>query len=303
MTLLIIGSEGFIGKSCYRHFQELGHSVFGVDILAAAASRVENYKQLDNTFLAYDSVFVNGQYDVCINASGSANVGFSFTDPEKDHDLNVRNVEAMLIAIQNSNPACKFINFSSAAVYGNPVELPIKESDPVNPLSPYGLNKLESERLLKRFSDEQKLRTCSLRIFSAYGPGLKKQLFWDLYQKALVSDKVELFGTGKESRDFIFIDDLCKAIECVIGNASFRGECINIASGEESTIETVGRLFLLAFAPEKEICFNKKTKEGDPANWCADISILKGMGFSCKVSMEEGIGKYTTWLRQGSGLV
>jgi len=63
--------------------------------------------------------------------------------------------------------------------------------------------------------------TCSLRIFSAYGPGLKKQLFYDLYQKTKQKDAIELLGTGNETRDFIYIDDLVIAIEKTINHASF----------------------------------------------------------------------------------
>jgi dTDP-glucose 4,6-dehydratase/UDP-glucose 4-epimerase len=98
------------------------------------------------------------------------------------------------------------------------------------PISPYGYHKLAAENLCKEFNDIYNIQTLIVRIFSAYGPGLKKLLFWDLHQKSLSSDKVELFGTGEETRDFIFIDDLVKALELVMVNSLYENDIINIES-------------------------------------------------------------------------
>jgi dTDP-glucose 4,6-dehydratase/UDP-glucose 4-epimerase len=135
-----------------------------------------------------------------------------------------------------------------------------------------------------------------LRIFSAYGNGLKKQLFWDLYQKILNSDSIELYGTGKESRDFIHVDDIVKAIHLVLEKATFSGEAINIANGEEFTIEYVSELFRRNFKAQKSIRFNNHVKQGDPLNWRADISKLQSIGYQQTVSLEEGIQRYIHWI-------
>ena len=190
MRILIIGSEGFIGKNCRDYFLSLNYTVSCCDIVEKSE---ENYFRLTSTAPDFDSVFQFCLPDVCINASGSADVSFSIEHPEKDFELNVKNVGRILEAIKNRIPTCRFINISSAAVYGNPKSLPIKESDPTNPLSPYGINKLKSEKLLNEYFQKYGLRTCSLRIFSAYGPGLKKQLFWDIYQKALKEKEIKHF--------------------------------------------------------------------------------------------------------------
>ncbi len=202
------------------------------------------------------------------------------------------------MAIRKYNPTCKFINFSSAAVYGNPSKLPIAESFPAKPLSPYGFHKLQSEYLLTEYHKSLGLHTCSLRVFSAYGEGLKKQLFWDLYQKAQRNDTVELFGTGQESRDFIYIKDLIRAVDLLIHHAPFEGDIFNVATGKETTIAEAARIFFSLYDPGKKFFFSGKAKIGDPNNWRADISALQSMGFQPTVTLEEGLNSYVKWLKE-----
>lgn len=230
--------------------------------------------------------------------SGSAHVGFSFENPSKDFELNVINVQKILVAIRDYNSNCKFINFSSAAVYGNPQFLPITENSTCKPLSPYGFHKLQSELLLTEYHKFFGLNTCSLRVFSAYGPRLKKQLFWDLYQKAIQEETVSLFGTGNETRDFIFIDDLIQILDLVIQNSPFQGSIYNVASQVETTIAEAAQIFLNEFSPEKQLVFNGEVKVGDPNNWVADMGNLKKYGFKARFDLQLGLKKYAEWLRK-----
>jgi dTDP-glucose 4,6-dehydratase/UDP-glucose 4-epimerase len=246
----------------------------------------------------FDSLFNNQPIDVCINASGSAHVGFSFEKPDKDFELNVLNVHKLLVAIRTFQPKCKFINFSSAAVYGNPEHLPIHESAVRNPLSPYGFHKLQSEYLLKEYNRFFQIPTCNVRVFSAYGPGLRKQLFWELFQKAVHSpNEIILYGTGNETRDFIYIDDLVYSIDLLITHAAFDGESYNIASGIETSIQQVAEVFFEQYDQSLTFSFNNMEKKGDPNNWVADIGALKQIGFLPKVNLRLGLAKTVDWLK------
>jgi UDP-glucose 4-epimerase len=296
MNVLIIGCKGFIGSSCAHYFSKI-HQVTGADISPDNHSNSYSYQRLTDNF-SFDEILSSQSFDVCINASGSAHVAFSFENPATDFELNVLNVHRLLIAIRNHNPSCKIINFSSASVYGNPVLLPISENSPSNPLSPYGFHKLQSEYLMKEYHNFFGLKTSSLRIFSAYGPGLKKQLFWDLYQKAAHSDKIELFGSGNESRDYIYIDDLCTLIELVINQSKFKGETINAANGVEITNAYAAETFLSLLDFTGSLTFTGIERTGDPLNWKADINTIKEMGYSQKISFEAGLEKYKAWLRE-----
>ena len=295
MKILIIGSNGFVGSHCVDYFAAKGDDVWcaGVHDL-----QKPKYFKLDRENTNFKHLFQSQVYDVCINATGSANVGFSFENPSKDFELNVINVQKLLVAIRDYNSTCKFINFSSAAVYGSPQILPITETAYCKPLSPYGFHKLQSELLLTEYHNFFNLKTCSLRVFSAYGPRLKKQLFWDLYQKAIISNEISLFGTGKETRDFIYIDDLLQIIDLIIQYSPFEGSMYNASSNVEVTIDEAAKTFAMLFNQNKKITFNGEIKIGDPLNWLANIEQVKNMGFVPQYNLKSGLKKYIQWLKE-----
>ena len=117
-----------------------------------------------------------------------------------------------------------------------------------------------------------------------------------MYQKFLNADSIALYGTGKESRDFIHVDDIVRAFHLVLDNGKFNGEATNIANGEEFTIEYVSEIFRRNFEGQKTITFNNQVKQGDPLNWRADISLLKSLGYQQTVSLEAGIQSYIYWV-------
>lgn len=298
MNILIIGANGFIGSHCAHYFVSKGYKVCGADIQANTALKLSNYYALQPSNTVFEHLFTNQHFDLCINASGAAVVNFSFENPKLDFELNVNNVQKILLALRDYQPYCRFINFSSAAVYGNPTNLPIKETTPALPVSPYGLHKLQSEELLSAYHRFFGLKTVSLRIFSVYGVGLKKQLFWDIYQKYKSDPLIELFGTGRESRDFIHIEDLTKAIDLVSQHAQFEGEIINVANGQQVFIEQAVTILLSKLGASKKVYFSGSKKQGDPLNWQADISLLRTMGYVSSVSLEQGLTQYALWLKE-----
>ena len=309
MKIIIIGSEGFIGSSCVRHFlRNKANDIVCCDLLDEefiSGSRPEGIDyirlkgKVTDTSNMFENVFGDAiRYDVCINAAGSADVQRSFVQPDKDFEMNVLLIHRLLEAIRKHQPKCKLVNFSSAAVYGNAKELPISEDSPLEPCSPYGGHKRISELMLSNYSRMFKIGTCSLRVFSAYGPGQKKLLFWDIYQKSKQDSKIRLYGTGDESRDYIYIDDLCSAIEIVISKAEFCGEAINVATGKESRIREVAQNFVRLLPDKHEVVFSSEKRVGDPSRWKADISKLKSMGFSPSYDMDKGLGLYARWLEK-----
>ena len=296
MKILIIGSKGFIGSNAFQYFGH--HDVFGCDI-TLNLDNSSRYFYVDANNPDYDTLFSEHFFDICINASGSANVAFSMEHPFLDFQSNVKNVFQLLNSFLKHNPNCKIINLSSAAVYGNPQKLPVVETDYKMPMSPYGFHKQMTELLMTEFSTIYQLRCCSVRIFSAYGPGLKKQLFWDIYQKSKNSDTITLFGTGKETRDFIFVEDVMKALEMIIENADFKGEIYNLGCGEETTINQAAQQFIDVINPSLKLEFNNQVKEGDPTRWCADIDRLKALDTKIvfKTTIQEGLSRYYEWLK------
>lgn len=295
MKMLIIGAKGFIGKGAFAYFHANPMwEVWSCDVTVDYTTC--RYSQIDGTNSDFAELFINHTFDVCLNCSGAASVPDSLINPQRDFLLNTYNVFKILDAVRKYNSACKVINISSAAVYGNPASLPIRESSPLAPISPYGQHKLMAETICKEFYDYYGIGTCSLRIFSAYGEGLKKQILWDLLKKMQKQSVIQLFGDGTETRDFIYIQDIVRAIDLIIENALFRGEAINVANGEEIKISQLVDIFRTLTQWEGEVNFSGKAREGDPKNWKADIAVIKSYGYKPSVPFEVGAGKYLTWI-------
>ena len=293
MKILITGALGFIGRAALDHFSE-EHHVMGIDLKALPAKNIFAHQQFSIT----KALIKEAQFDVIINCAGSSNVSQSFQAPEHDFNLNTVLVQNILCELQQFSPNTKFLQLSSAAVYGNPQTLPVKELDRTKPLSPYGEHKLLSEQIVTSYANFFGIRGLSVRIFSAYGPGLRRQFFSDLYTK-FESDKhqVLLSGTGEETRDFILVYDIVKAFDMLIKNASFNGEIYNLASETEIRIRDAAVLFASIYGYHGKISFTEKQLEGYPLNWKADMQKLKALGFATSSSIEEGLELYFNWIK------
>ncbi len=295
MKILVIGSKGFIGSHCVDFFLK-ENEVWGCDVILDY--NTPNYLSIDAVDSDFLGIFEQCQYDVCINCSGAANVPFSLEKPFGDFKLNTFNVFKLLEAIRKYSPNCKFITMSSAAVYGNPEALPITEEQKRMPVSPYGYHKVMAEMICEEYSRSWGIKTCCLRIFSAYGPRLKKQLFWDLYHKIKDQEEPTLWGTGRESRDFIYISDIIKIINLAISHSKFDGEVINVANGKQITIAEVADTVRKVSGTNKQIKFNGEERKGDPINWEADISVIKSWGYEPSIELEEGVKMYVQWIKE-----
>ena len=295
MNILVIGSKGFIGSHVCQYLTPK-HQVWSCDVVVDYVS--PNYLQIDASNADFKVLFNEQLFDVCINCSGAASVPDSLKNPLRDFNLNTIHVFRILDAIRQFQPTCRFLNFSSAAVYGNPQRLPIQENDLLRPLSPYGLHKLAAENICQEFQTYYGISTCSLRVFSAYGEGLSKQLFWDLFQKAQQPQPVSIYGTGRESRDFIYIKDLVRIVELIINDSAFNLPVINVASGEETTIQEAVQTFFGLFDQPIHYQFTGQQRLGDPINWVADIGHLKQLGYVQHYSLAQGLNNYYQWSQQ-----
>ena len=296
--VLVTGVAGFLGQYISRRFFDLGWHVVGIDMAVnrkAPLSWVSAYHQVKLPGPVLSEILKSTKFDVCIHCAGSSSIGASIEEPVDDFYSSTVVTFELLNSLRLFNPGCRFVFLSSAAVYGNPESLPVRETYDTFPLSPYGFHKLQSESLCREFYSIYGLNTASARIFSAYGPGLRRQVIWDICQKALTQDTVLLQGTGEESRDFIHASDVANAIACIATNADMKGDIYNVASGNEVTIHDLAKLILSNLSCHRPIKFDGRVPVGVPHNWCSDITKIKSLGFNTAISLDQGILGFTKW--------
>lgn len=297
---LITGVSGFLGRYIARYFTSKGWVVTGIDNSPPENSPLGSlnaYHQLKLPNSQIDTILQDFAPSVFIHCAGRASVGLSITDPIADFYGNTLLTFELLNALKQSAPNCYFIFLSSAAVYGNPTSIPVMESHQVNPISPYGFHKLQCESLCLEFSKIYNIPTACLRIFSAYGPGLRRQVMWDICQKVITNNSVILQGTGQESRDFIHALDIAKAVFKIANSPPMYGEVCNLASGVEVSIADLANLVLAALNYQGTVEFNNVNSQGNPLNWQADISKLNSLGYVPSVPLAEGVKTFATWCR------
>ncbi len=305
-NVLLLGAGGFIGGNVLARWlaTRSDYQIWAVDIQptppnAAAADLGARYHVLNKEQADFAPILQLAAFDVCINCMGAANVSASFADPATDYRLNVDLLARLLEALRLYAPQCRLIQLSSAAVYGEARSIPVAETAPLQPLSPYGYHKKMAEELCTMYTRCFSVPTCALRIFSAYGEGLQKQIFWDIAAKARQNaESLELWGTGRESRDFIYIADLLRVLECVIDKAAFEGEAINVAAGEEVFIREAAQTLLSALGYAGKLRFSQREQIGYPLRWRADISQLRALGFQPSYALADGLANYAEWIRQ-----
>lgn len=180
---------------------------------------------------------------------------------------------------------------SSAAVYGDPVTLPVSEDHPLNPLSPYGLSKVFSEKVVEFFG-RHGLRYTILRLFNVYGPSRRGSSYAGVIARFI--DRVRqglppvVYGDGEQTRDFIHVLDVARFIELVVEKRLW-GEVFNVATGKPTRIADLAKLIIELFNLGIEPLYSPP-RAGDIRHSYADISkAVKLLGFNPSIELEEGL--------------
>lgn len=298
MKVLVTGASGFIGNRAAFYFLNKGYETVGWN-----RSESYNHFPITKINMTDENEMVTKleeiKPDIIIHCAGSADIGKSVADPVMDYHGNVTITHNLLFALHKLGLSkTRFVFLSSAGVYGNPIALPVTEDMPLNPLSPYAVHKVMCEDLCKYFINNYGMNIKIARIFSAYGVGLRKQIFWDMFQKQLHTGRLDMFGTGKESRDYIHVDDVVQALY-LIATIDTRETIFNIANGKEITINEATKMFAKSMGIDtSKITFNGIVREGDPLNWKADINKIKILGYRQNVHMADALCEYAKWVER-----
>ncbi len=289
MRILITGSRGFLGSTFAAFATTQGHDVLGLGRSAQPPPGWPGQYAWTDVAHADLSPLVNGfRPDLVFHGAGSASVGGSFQSPLDDLRASVYTFANTLEGIRRSDHRPVVLFPSSAAVYGHPSCLPVREDDPTRPISPYGFHKLAAEQLGREYAACYGLRVVLGRIFSVIGPRQRRLLLWELFQQFTgPNPEVTLEGTGEETRDYLDAEDVI-GIFLRLGEAFGRdegGECVavNVASGVETSVRGLVELTARLLQSDKPVRYQTHGRLGDPSRWVADTSALRARGgdFAC----------------------
>jgi len=258
---LVTGGCGFIGTSLITQLNKanpkpairvLDNLTGGTrDDLAEVCEFVEKEPPLDSVYSSSLVELVSGDIkdmdtcreccrdvDVVVHLAANTGVGPSVDDPRKDMETNVMGTFNMLEASREAK-VNKFIFASSGAPIGE-VDSPISEKKAPKPVSPYGASKLGGEGYCSAYYRTFGLKTVALRFGNVYGPGSKHKgsVVAKFYRQALNGETLEIYGDGKQTRDFIYIEDLILAIQLSV-KADTGGEVFQIATYMETTVNEI----------------------------------------------------------------
>jgi UDP-glucose 4-epimerase len=298
----VTGAGGFIGSAVAQRLAARGRPVIGIGrsgvdaalrdrlgLKAVAPGKIE-------TGLLASTLAQHGPPSLVVHAAGSGSVGRSAADADACRADTIQTTAA-LIEVLAAVPHCRLLFLSSAAVYGLGASAPMAEDLPLRPVSVYGCHKVEAEALCHKAAAAGRPVTI-LRLFSVYGPGLRKQLPWEAGCKlAAGSGPVTLFGTGAEVRDFIFIDDVLALIE-MMATGGNRPQVVNGGCGKPLTVADVVGTLARSLGSHRPFGFSGEVRPEDPPYLCADIALAHRYGFSPGVSVARGMESYAGWLKR-----
>lgn len=281
MVALVTGHNGFLGAHAVAALTADGWSVV-----------VAGRPQIGIPSREFDELLHHHQPDVVVHCAGPASVQQAEDDPEGDRRGSVEVVAALLDRLTALTES-KLVLVSSAAVYGEPTTIPVSVEAPIAPISAYGRHRAESELLAATSG----VPTSFARVFSAYGEGLQRQVWWDIARRAVRDKTVSLHGTGSETRDFVHGEDVGRALATIAARAEFRAEAFNVATGRETTIASLAHALVSALGGKADVVFSGQDRRGDPHRWRADISQTEALGFEPRVDIDRGIAQYAAWIQ------
>jgi UDP-glucose 4-epimerase len=294
--ILVTGGAGFIGSHLVKTLAELGNSVRVLDNLSTGKKQnlaglsselqliIGDIRDPKAVCKAVENV------DIVVHLAALIDVHESLEKPLLYHDVNSTGTLNLLESSRGK--LAKFILASTAAVYGNPVRLPIGENHSLNPVSPYAASKLSAENYCLAFHNSYGLRTTVLRLFNVYGPGQSPRGYSGVITKFIdrirKNQPLEIFGDGKQTRDFIFVDDvvrfILKALECDAAGI------YNVGTGRSVSIRCLADLLLeLTDRKDLGIVFDNCRPE-DVLHSVADMSKSSDiLGLKSGVGLREGL--------------
>uniref|UniRef100_A0A7J3M2I2 dTDP-glucose 4,6-dehydratase n=1 Tax=Archaeoglobus fulgidus TaxID=2234 RepID=A0A7J3M2I2_ARCFL len=306
MKILVTGGMGFIGSNFVRYMLQKyrGLEILNLDALKYG-SNPDNLRDLKDRYS-----FIKGDIadfelvselvaksDVIVNFAAETHVDRSISNPEAFVHSNFIGVFTILEAIRKKNKEAKFIQISTDEVYGDIMSGSFKEDDRLKPSSPYSATKAAADLLVLSYIRTYGIDARITRCTNNYGPyQFPEKLIPKTIIRAFLGLKIPLYGTGKNVRDWIFVEDHCRAVDLVLQKGD--PGIYNISSGEEKTNLEVVETILKIMGKDENLIEFVEDRPGHDFRYSLDSSKIRELGWRPRVSFEEGIRRTVEWYLQ-----
>jgi len=305
MNVWITGANGFIGRYLARELANAGHAVDGIGHGAMEEPERQRLGLVTWVNGEIESANLNalaaarGLPSAIFHLAGGSSVGLSIALPFEDFSRTVASTARLLEWMRGSALRTRLIVASSAAVYGADHGGRIPEDARVAPMSPYGHHKLMMEQLCRSYAETFGIRSTVARLFSVYGPRLRKQLLWDICCRLQQNGRtVELGGTGAEVRDWTDVRDVARLLGCLAEQRqgeNFR--VINGGCGRGTTVAEIAQTIVRQWGGDVAVRYSGAVRAGDPFSLVADPSRLEHLPFDWRIPIEQGLVDYVKWFK------
>jgi UDP-glucose 4-epimerase len=296
MNFLVTGAAGFLGSALANRLAREGHQVRGYDDLSAG----------DPSRLSADVLFTRGdvtdrpklwtllqEIDCVYHLAAKVSVPESILYPREYNIINVGGTVSVMEAMRDVGVR-RVILISSGAIYGDQGQQPLVENAPPNPRSPYAVSKLAAEHYVHTIGALWGIETVALRVFNAYGPGqplaaAHPPVVPHFLRQVSHGGSMVIHGKGEQTRDFVYLDDVIAAMVAAASAPTINRSVINIGSGTETSIQSLGQAVLEAVGIKSEWIY-KEDQDTGPSRMCADIRLAREtLGYKPRFSLQEGL--------------
>jgi UDP-glucose 4-epimerase len=234
--------------------------------------------------------------DTVVHLAAFGSVVESVEDPTENFDVNVRGTLVVLRAAAAASVEKLVFASTGGAIMGN-TPPPVDETTLPWPISPYGASKLCGEAYCHAFAGSFGLPVVALRFANVYGPmsDHKKGVITNFIKRSLCGEPIAIYGDGRASRDFLYVDDLCEGITAAF-DADLRDEVLHLASGEETTINDLASLILeLTDAADTPIRYEERRRGEVERTFARPERAAELLGFEPAHTLAEGLRKTVEW--------
>ena len=314
-TILVTGGAGFIGSNFVRYLFENypGYNIIVLDALTYAGNTdniPDNIKK-DSRFSFWYGNVKNGELvnelvsksDVIVHFAAESHVARSIFDNAIFFETDVLGTQTVANAVlKNLDSVERFIHISTSEVYGTAVEIPMTEEHPLNPASPYAGAKVGADRLVYSYWVTYDIPAIIVRPFNNYGPNQHlEKVIPRFITSALLDEPLTVHGSGENTRDWVYVEDVCQALDKVMHRDmdKVKGEVINIGTGRDTAVMAIAEMVLDILGKPKSLI----TKIGDrPGQVSRHVSStdkgLRVLGWQAQTDFEDGLAKTIEWYKQ-----